>query len=86
VGFYPYPFKYNPNQSEIEKIIEIPLIHFLGENIFEIKPYTNNNYTWMVHYYYYQNEIVWGVTGFLLSNFLSIIFGVDRNISEEIIR
>ena len=77
-----YPYPYNINDGEIAHLIEIPLIHFISDEIFEIKPYEKDGHKWQVHFYKYDNELVWGVTGFLLSNFLSIVFGLDRNISE----
>jgi len=82
VGFYNYPYPYNINDGEIAQLLEIPLAHFFKENIFEIKPYEKDGHKWRVHFYKYGNELVWGVTGFLLSNFLSIVFGFKRNISE----
>ena len=82
VGFYKYPYDYNVNNDEITRLIEIPLTHFFKEDIFEIKPFEKDGHRWRVHYYMYGKEMVWGVTGFLLSNFLSIVFGFNRNISE----
>ncbi|MBN1407737.1 MAG: CoA pyrophosphatase [Calditrichaceae bacterium] len=82
VGYYSYPYSYTINDGEIDRLIEIPLLHFLNDETFEIKPYQKDGYNWRVHYYYYGDEVVWGVTGFLLSNFLSIVFGLNRNISE----
>jgi len=82
VGYYNYPYPYHINDGEIDRLIEIPLVHFFNDDIFEIKPYEKNGHQWRVHYYKYGNELVWGVTGFLLSNFLSIVFGLDRNIIE----
>jgi 8-oxo-dGTP pyrophosphatase MutT (NUDIX family) len=82
-GFFSYPVEYKPNAEEIDKILEIPLTHFLDDHIFEIKSYKSDGYCWRLHYYYYQDEMIWGVTGFLMSNFLSIVFGINRNISES---
>ena len=84
VGMIPFPYALNPNKVEIEKIITVPLLYFFNERIFEIKPYEKDGEKWMVHYYYYQSEMIWGVTGFLLSNFLSIVFDLERNIAEYI--
>ncbi len=82
VGYYKYPYPYNINDGEIDRLIEIPLAHFFNDDIFAIKSYEKDGYRWQVHYYKYGKEQVWGVTGFLLSNFLSIVFGFNRNISE----
>ena len=51
VGFYNYPYPYNINDGEIDRLIEIPLAHFFNDDIFEIKPYEKNGYQWMVHFY-----------------------------------
>ena len=83
VGFFNYPYAYKINDGEIDQLIEAPLSHFLNEDIFEIKPYKKNGFQWQVHFYRYKDELVWGVTGFLLSNFLSITFGLNRNIFNQ---
>ena len=83
VGFFDYPYSYEINDGEIDQLIEAPLAHFFNDDIFEIKPYEKNDYQWQVHFYRYNRELVWGVTGFLLSNFLSIAFGLDRNIFKH---
>lgn len=79
VGVFDYPYEFRVNRDEIASLIEVPLRHLLQDEIFEVKPYTKDNQKWWVHYYYYKNETIWGVTGFLLSNFLSLIFGLQRN-------
>lgn len=83
VGSFINPYHYQPNADEIERLIEVPLLHLLDDNIFRIQKITRQGYQWNIHYYYYNNDIIWGVTGFLLSNFLSIIFGLKRDMLHE---
>ncbi len=78
VGFYPYPYDYVINEGEIAEIFEVPLRHLLDPDIFETKVWKKDGYTWHVHFYYYMDEQIWGVTGFLLSNFLDIVFETKR--------
>ena len=80
VGFFDYPYKFTVSEAEIERLIEVQLIHLLEDKHFEVKPFKKDGHTWMVHYYRYGNDVIWGVTGFLLSNFLSIVFDCERNI------
>lgn len=75
VGMYDHPYPYQVNHDEIDRLIEVPLQHLLQPDVFELKPFKKNGQTWMIHYYYYQQDVIWGVTGFLLSNFLSILTG-----------
>jgi len=79
VGLFDYPYPFVINKTEIERLIEVPLIHLLDKKNFEVKPFHKNGYAWMVHYYHFENDLIWGVTGFLLSNFLSIAFDCARN-------
>lgn len=83
LGIFPYPYPFKVNNAEIEYIVETPLSFLLRDDIFEVKPYSRDGYTWQVHFYHYENELIWGVTGFLLSNFLSIAFGLKRNIFND---
>lgn len=78
VGYYDYPYSYNVNSDEISHLIEVPLHHLLKPEIFEVKKWERGGVLWDVHFYYYDNEIIWGVTGFLLSNFLAIVFDLAR--------
>jgi 8-oxo-dGTP pyrophosphatase MutT (NUDIX family) len=78
VGYYSFPYDYLINEGEISQIIEVPLSHLLDPDIFETKIWERDGYTWNVHFYDYHGEKIWGVTGFLLSNFLDIVFGTNR--------
>jgi 8-oxo-dGTP pyrophosphatase MutT (NUDIX family) len=78
VGYFSYPYDYNVNFDEIERVIEVPFSHLIKPDIFEIKPWIRDGIKWNIHYYSYNGDIIWGVTGFLLSNFLSIVFDLDR--------
>jgi 8-oxo-dGTP pyrophosphatase MutT (NUDIX family) len=78
VGYFSYPYPYRVNSDEISQLIEVPLAHLLRPETFALKKWERNGILWDVHFYYYNDEIIWGVTGFLLSNFLAIVFGLPR--------
>lgn len=80
VGFFGYPYSFSVSENEIDRLIGVPLSHFFDEQNFEVKPFKKENYKWLIHYYYFNHDVIWGVTGFLLSNFLSIAFGLNRNL------
>ncbi len=79
VGIIPYPYPFEINADEIRYLIEVPLLHLLDEQNFQMKTVTKEGVNWILHYYFFNNEIIWGVTGFLLSNFFSIVFDLERN-------
>jgi 8-oxo-dGTP pyrophosphatase MutT (NUDIX family) len=78
VGHFPYPYSYNINEGEIASVLEVPLKSLLNPAVFRIEKWKRNGILWDVHFYDYNGENIWGVTGFLLSNFLSIVFGLLR--------
>jgi 8-oxo-dGTP pyrophosphatase MutT (NUDIX family) len=83
VGRIPYPYDYIVNEDEIDRIIEVPLRALLDPQIFKIKQIERDGIIWDLHYYFYNSDMIWGVTGFLVSNFLSIVFDMDRMPSEK---
>jgi 8-oxo-dGTP pyrophosphatase MutT (NUDIX family) len=83
-GWFNYPYDFNINKDEIERLIEVPLAHLLQEEVFSIRPVERDGVKWNVHYYNFNGDIIWGVTGFLLSNFLSIVFGLNRSLAERV--
>lgn len=86
VGHYKDPYDYQVNPAEIDRLIEVPLIHLLDKDIFRLQQVTRHGYRWQIHYYQFNADVIWGVTGFLLSNFLSIIFGLERDEFVEIVK
>jgi len=78
VGYFSYPYPYNINPDEIAHTIEVPLEVLLKPETFEMRKWEREGVLWNIHYYHYLDEIIWGVTGFLLSNLLSIVFDLPR--------
>jgi len=79
VGFFDYPYPFRISKDEIDYLIEVPLLHLLDEAHYETRISEQNGTPWLLHYYYYGTEVIWGVTGFLLSNLFSIVFELNRN-------
>ncbi len=79
VGFFHYPYSFKISRNEIAYLIEVPFLHLLQEEHYETKIVSGQEVRWVLHYYYFNDEVIWGVTGFLLSNFLSIVFDFKRN-------
>ncbi len=79
VGFFNYPYAFTISKDEIDYLIEVPLLHLLNDAHYETRISEQNGTPWLLHYYHYGAEVIWGVTGFLLSNLFSIVFELDRN-------
>ena len=73
IGIVPYPFEWKINPHETESIIEIPLSYLLDERHHRKGYRMWQDRTYEIHYYDYQEQTVWGVTGFILYEFLEIL-------------
>jgi 8-oxo-dGTP pyrophosphatase MutT (NUDIX family) len=80
VGFFSYPYDFKLNPGEIDRLIEVPLAHLLDDGNFQTKFIDYKAHIWPIHYYNYSNDVIWGVTGFLLSNFLNIVFDTKKKL------
>jgi len=78
VAHFPYPYPFIVNEDEISGVLEVPISHLVNPDIFKIQKWKRNGILWDVHFYEFNGENIWGVTGFLLSNFLSLVFGLSR--------
>jgi 8-oxo-dGTP pyrophosphatase MutT (NUDIX family) len=78
VAHFHYPYSYVISTDEIAQVLEVPVRHLLDPGIFKLKRWKRDGIIWDVHFYEYNGENIWGVTGFLLSNFLSIIFDIPH--------
>ncbi|HED10690.1 MAG TPA: CoA pyrophosphatase [Caldithrix abyssi] len=78
VGLFSPPEHYRISEGEIDRLIEAPLCHFLDDAVFYTEQRRHRGYEWQVHYYRYGDDLIWGVTGFLLSAFLNIVFDAGR--------
>ncbi|MGH1363125.1 MAG: CoA pyrophosphatase [Calditrichia bacterium] len=73
----PYPFPTDVNPDEVAKLLEVPFDLFLTDSHFEakIKRYKNTEYP--VYYYYFEDTIIWGITGFIINRFVEMTFGYN---------
>jgi 8-oxo-dGTP pyrophosphatase MutT (NUDIX family) len=69
-GIIPYPYDFKIDPQETSEVIEIPLQHLLNDAHHRLGYRRFMNKTHEVHYYDYESHTVWGVTGFILNEFL----------------
>ena len=63
VGVMPYPYDFKISDDEIDYLIEAPLLHLLDERHFKTRMVTRDGVRWQLHYYHFNGEEIWGVTG-----------------------
>lgn len=70
VGIIPYPYPFKLNEEEVAEIIEVPLTYLLDKNCCHKEVRDDG---WIAYYYHYRDKVIWGATGWILTQFLNII-------------
>jgi 8-oxo-dGTP pyrophosphatase MutT (NUDIX family) len=73
VGFVASGHQLRINQSEIERIIEVPLRFLLTPGIFQLRNWTWQGRTFPLLFLNYGEDTIWGLTAAMLRQFLEII-------------
>ncbi len=78
VGVIPFPYRYKISTEEIEEVIEAPLEFFMDTRNCRIeqRPYRGKEVP--VYFYQYGKHNVWGLTAYILREFLEICYGVKK--------
>ncbi len=73
VGIFSYPAVFTINEHEIAELIEIPLRELMDDKRHRLGYRDFQNKTYEIHYYDYDGNTVWGVTGIILHEFIEQI-------------
>lgn len=73
VGLIPYPYDFLVNPDEISELIIVPVKHLLDKSYFRIEKREYRNQIIDIYYYDYLDYTIWGVTGKILFDFLTLI-------------
>ena len=71
VGHIPYPYPFRPNSGEVERIVEVPLRLFFGEE--ETLPVEYEGSIYRNLAYAFDGEVIWGATARIMRNFVEIL-------------
>ena len=73
VGRIPYPYHFNINTEEVEKIIEVPMDFFLLDNTGEDRDSFTDSSDLYYPEYHFRGELIWGTTASMVANLISIL-------------
>jgi 8-oxo-dGTP pyrophosphatase MutT (NUDIX family) len=59
---------------EVAEFFEVPVGAFLDENNFKERIWTFKGKRVPIYYYHYQNYIIWGATGYIINQFIRLLF------------
>jgi len=74
VGLIPYPFEFTLQSTETERLIIVPVSKLLDSKAHSmaVKDFLGRDYA--IHFYDVGDEVIWGATGRILTQFLKIGF------------
>lgn len=73
VGFTPQKPVFTPNLQEVEYVVEVPLTDLLAEANKSVKVISSHGRPITAPYYNLHNEMVWGATAMILSEFEEVV-------------
>ncbi len=75
VGRIPYPYPFQVSEYEISELIFIPISSLLDPSNHAKKDKTGGDgRLYHLDYFYYQEHTIWGATGFILKQFLELVY------------
>ena len=83
VGVVPYPYTFKINNEEVSRVVEVPLKYLSTRNTMREGFYPMDNGAFIVYFWEYDGELIWGATSRILKGFLKLAFphGYPDNIS-----
>ncbi len=75
-GILSPPFDFKPDPFEVAEIIDAPLTFFLNPQNYRAGYRMYQKTVHHLHFFTYQNHTVWGITGYILYDFLKSLAGV----------
>ncbi|MGE5594828.1 MAG: NUDIX hydrolase [Hyphomicrobiales bacterium] len=72
---YPYPWKFS--DEEVAYLLEVPIPHLLDPANFVPDRRVLNGREWVLPSYQFGEDLIWGATARMLSNFLEIYSAID---------
>lgn len=73
VGIIPHPYDFKVNPDEISELICVPVYHLLDKTYFRVQQREVFGKMIDIYYYDYQGHTIWGVTGKILFDFISLL-------------
>jgi len=73
VGQIPYPYQFEPDQTEVERLIIIPFSHILDPQTHTYGDYDFRGFSFPSHMYTFGEDVIWGLTARILKNFISFL-------------
>jgi 8-oxo-dGTP pyrophosphatase MutT (NUDIX family) len=71
VGAIPHPYVFQPQESEIAEVIEVPVAALLDPAVLEKRAFPGREE--LVLFYHYRQHVIWGATARILEELLTVL-------------
>lgn len=62
---------FNVQKSEVDRVYKVPVRHFTDSTVYWTEKWLRNDAVRTVHFYRYENDIVWGLTALIINKFIN---------------
>ncbi len=83
VGWLAQRPKMIPSPAEVERVIEADVERLMSPDIYRREEVTRGDFVFPVHYYDYDGDVVWGLTGAVLHGLFRLVRGEPRNAESD---
>jgi len=80
---FPADYPLTVNDSEIERIIEVPLSHFAKPGVYRTEDWQWQGKRRAMYFYMHGEDEIWGLTARILKQFLDVLRGEEGIRGEE---
>lgn len=70
VGKIPYPSQFQPNESEVERLLVVPFSHLVDSATFSVETFNWKGFEVPSYLFNYQEDTIWGLTARILNNLI----------------
>lgn len=73
VGSVPYPWQFQPNESEVERLLVVPFSHLIDSATFSVGTYRWKGFEVPSYLFNYKEDVIWGLTARILNNLILLL-------------
>lgn len=83
VGVIPFPYNFVLSDAEIAEMFLVPIDDLLDPGIYEETEIHYQGKSALVPYYHWRDKIIWGATGRIIRQFLTLAYGENKTKCEN---
>jgi len=78
VGLATRPVAFKLDRDEVERVLEVPLSFLIDPSHCRTEIWERDGEYYPIHFFEYEQDVIWGVTGRILRRFLDLVAGSEE--------